>query len=132
MLRMYAKHCTSCGAIEYVNLFPTYYDLVRGRIEELIADHRLAVFGCGNIWKMFYSAGEVFHNQNYEIVDETPFLQKEGWNGHNVYSPAVLEEHGIDTLLVMLRISKKEIEEKIREKYKIKQINIVMCYDLLS
>jgi radical SAM superfamily enzyme YgiQ (UPF0313 family) len=131
LLRMYTKHCTKCGAIEYINLFPTYYDLIRKKIEMLISEHNMAIFGCGNIWKMFYAVGEEFHNSNYDIVDETPFLQLDGWNGHKVYSPAILKEHKNDVLLVMARVSRKEILEKMKQ-YGIDNIEIYMCYDLLE
>lgn len=129
LLRMYTKHCPECDAIEYINLFPAYYDMVSATMKKLIKKRRLAVFGCGNLWKMFYSAGDVFRNGNYEIVDETPYLQANGWNGHDVYSPAVLKEHGIDTLLVMLRVSHKEMLEKM-EHYGMNDIDIIMCYEL--
>jgi hypothetical protein len=46
-----------------------------------------------------------------------------------VYSPAVLKEHGIDTLLVMLRVSHKEMLEKM-EHYGLNDIDIIMCYEL--
>lgn len=131
MLRMYTKHCRKCGAVEYINLFPAYYDLIKAKLECIIKNKRVAVFGCGNIWKMFYVAGEEFQNENYIIVDETPFLQKEGWNGRKVYSPDVMKQKNIDTVLVMLRTSKKEIEEKFKEEYQIENMEVIMCYDLL-
>jgi len=132
LLHMYPRHCPGCGAIEYINLFPAYYKLASERLRKLIKEHHLAVFGCGNIWKLFYAAGDIFDHFDYEIIDETPFLQESGWNNHRVYSPDVIEAHGIDVLLVMIRVSKKEVVEKIRGKYGMKKVHIIMCYDLLN
>ena len=132
MLRMYTKNCSNCDAVEYINLFPVYYELIKSKLEYILKNKNVAVFGCGNIWKMFYVAGEEFQNDNYIIMDETPFLQKEGWNGRKVYSPNALKQKNIDTVLVMLRTSKKEIEEKFKEEYQIENLEIIMCYDLLN
>lgn len=131
ILRMYTKHCANCGTLEYLNLFPVYYDQIKEKLERLIKEHKVGIFGCGNVWKMFYSIGEVFQKYDYVIIDETPFLQKEGWNGRRVLSPDVIKREGIDTVIVMLRTSRKEIQEKLEDRYNIKSINIIMCYDLM-
>lgn len=132
ILRMYTKNCSGCDAVEYINLFPAYYELIKPKLEYIIKYKNVAVFGCGNIWKMFYVAGKEFQNDNYVIIDETPFLQRDGWNDRKVYSPEVMKQKNIDTVLVMLRTSKKEIEEKLKEKYQIEDVEIVMCYDLMD
>lgn len=131
VLRMYTEHCMDCGALEYLNLFPVYYDKIILQMEYLIKNKKVAIFGCGNVWKMFYSIGNIFQECEYVIIDETPFLQKEGWNGRKVFPVGVLNTMEIDTMIVMLRTSKKEIQEKLESKYNIKNINIIMCYDLM-
>lgn len=131
VLRMYTEHCKSCGSLEYLNLFPIYYDKIKNKLELLLKEHNVGIFGCGNIWKMFYSIGNIFQQYNYDIIDETPFLQNEGWNGKPVFSPSKISERGIDTIITMLRISKMEIQEKMDNEYNIKNLNIVMCYDLI-
>ena len=131
ILRMYTEHCKSCASLEYLNLFPVYYDRIQSKLELLLKEHKVGIFGCGNIWKMFYAIGNIFEKYDYDIIDETSFLQNEGWNGRPVYSPAVISEKGIDTIIVMARVSKKEIQEKMVNEYHIKDLNIVMCYDLM-
>ena len=130
ILRMHTEHCKACGSLEYLNLFPSYYDRIYGELERMLQEHKVGVFGCGNIWKMFFQAGNIFQKYEYCIFDETPFLQNEGWNGRKIYSPDAITEKGIDIMLVMLRTSKKEIQEKLEEKYHISDIDILMCYDL--
>ena len=132
VLRMYTEHCSNCGALEYLNLFPIYYDKIQKRLELLFQEHKVGIFGCGNVWKMFYSIGDIFQTYDYDIIDETPFLQNDGWNGRTVYSPSVITKRGIDTIIVMLRTSKKEIQEKMEGEYNIKNLNIIMCYDLME
>lgn len=132
ILRMYTKHCGNCGSLEYLNLFPIYFDKIQNYLELLLKEHKVGIFGCGNVWKMFYSVGGgIFQKYDYDIIDETPFLQNEGWNGRAVYSPAAISEREIDTIIVMLRTSKKEIQEKIESEYNINNLNIIMCYDLM-
>ena len=131
IIRMYTEHCKSCESLEYLNLFPIYYDRIQNKLELLLKEHKVGIFGCGNIWKMFYSIGNIFQKYDYDIIDETPFLQNEGWNGRPVYSPAEISEKGIDTIIVMSRVSKKEIQEKMAGEYHIENLNIVMCYDLM-
>lgn len=72
-----------------------------------------------------------FKKYDYAIIDETPFLQRQGWNGSKVYSPAILSNGEIDTVIVMLRTSKKEIQEKLEGECHIENVNIIMCYDLI-
>ena len=74
---------------------------------------------------MFYSVGDIFKTAQYDIFDETPFLQNEGWNGRKVYSPEMIAENGI-------RTSKKEIQEKMMNEYHIQKLDIIMCYDMIS
>ena len=54
ILRMYIEHCEGCGAVEYINLFPVYYDMVKDKLEYLLKEHKVGIFGCGNVWKMFF------------------------------------------------------------------------------
>lgn len=131
VLRIYTRHCDSCGGLEYLNLFPAYYDRIQEKLERIFREHKVGIFGCGNIWKMFFSVGDIFERSSFDIFDETPYLQKEGWNGRKVYSPDVISERGIDTVIVMIRVSKKEIQEKFEDKYNLKNLNIIMCYDLM-
>lgn len=131
MLRMYTEHCPSCGTLEYLNLFPVYYDKIREKLEMIFREHKVGILGCGNIWKMFYSVGDIFKDAKYDIFDETPFLQNEGWNGRKVYSPDMIVEYDIDTLIVMIRTSKKEIQEKLTNEYHIEKLDIIMCYDMM-
>ncbi len=132
ILRMYTEHCPDCGTLEYLNLFPVYYDKVKDKLEEIFREQKVGIFGCGNIWKMFYSVGDIFKTAQYDIFDETPFLQNEGWNGRKVYSPEMIAENGINTLIVMIRTSKKEIQEKMMNEYHIQKLDIIMCYDMIS
>ena len=131
ILRMYTEHCPICGTLEYLNLFPVYYDKIRKKLELIFREHKVGIFGCGNIWKMFYSVGDIFKEAKYDIIDETPFLQNEGWNGRKVYSPDMIAENRIDTLIVMIRTSRKEIQEKLMREYHIEKLDIIMCYDMM-
>ena len=131
ILRLYTVNCQECGALEYLNLFPTYFEKIKNNLSKLLRENNVAIFGCGNIWKMFYNADNMFKNYDYTILDETTYLQNEGWNGKNVYSPSIVEQTDIDTIIVMLRTSKLEILEKFEKQYNIHNINIIMCYDLL-
>ena len=76
--------------------------------------------------------GDIFKGHNYVLADETPFLQKEGWNGRQVYSPARLGELGVEMLICMIRISRLEVEEKMYGKYHLPAMEIKMCYELLE
>lgn len=131
MLRMYTQCCGNCGGIEYINLFPTYYDAIKEKLNEMIENKKVAIFGCGNIWKMFYIAGEVFQNREYLLLDETPYLQKNGWNERRVYSPTYIRDNKVDIVIGMLRISLKEMREKFEKQYQIKGIEFQMIYDML-
>lgn len=130
-LRMYTKHCDECGTLEYLNLFPIYYSKIKNKIESLLKTKRVGIFGCGNIWKMFYSVGEVFQNNKYTIIDETPYLQSNGWNNKEVISPRLIIDRKIDVILIMIRSSEKEIREKLKNEYELVNLEIIMCYDLL-
>lgn len=130
ILRMYTQHCGECGSLEYLNLFPIYYDYIYERIKIMLEKQRVGIFGCGNLWKMFFSVGDVFQKDNYVIIDETPFLQMNGWNGRKVYSPEIIKEKNINAIIVMTRTSKKEIQEKLDSSYHISNLDIIMCYDL--
>lgn len=131
MLRMYTQQCGFCGGMEYLNLFPTYYDAIKEKLSVLMKNKRVAVFGCGNIWKMFYMAGNVFQNGEYVLLDETPYLQKNGWNERQVYSPAYIRDHKIDVVIGMMRVSLREMQEKFEKQYLIKGIEYQMIYDML-
>ena len=131
MLRMYTQHCEACGGMEYLNLFPSYYDAIKEKLNTWIKNRKVAIFGCGNIWKMFYMAGEIFQNGEYLILDETPYLQKNGWNGRKVYPPAYIREHKVDIVIGMIRISLKEMQEKFEKQYQIKDAEYHMIYDML-
>lgn len=131
MLRMYTQHCEFCGGIEYINLLPTYYDAIKEKLNLLIENKKVAIFGCGNIWKMFYMASDIFQNGKYLLLDETPYLQKNGWNERRVYSPAYIRDNKVDIVLGMIRISLKEMQEKFEKQYQIKGIEYQMIYDML-
>lgn len=131
MLRMYTQHCEFCGGMEYLNLFPTYYDAIKEKLNALMENRKVAIFGCGNIWKLFYSAGDVFQNGEYLLLDETPYLQKYGWNQRSVYSPLHIRDNKVDIVIGMIRISLKEMKEKFEKQYQIKGIEYQMIYDML-
>lgn len=131
MLRMYTQQCGFCGGMEYLNLFPAYYDAIKERLNALIRNKKVAIFGCGNIWKMFYMAGDVFKSGEYLLLDETPYLQKNGWNNKMVYSPSYIRDNRIDVVIGMMRISLKEMREKFEKQYLIKDIEYIMIYDML-
>lgn len=130
ILRMYTERCTACGGIEYINLFPAYFNLIKDKLSYLISNYKVAVFGCGNVWKMFYAAGDVFSEGGYFLLDETPYLQKHGWNGNCVYAPSYIREHKVDIVIGMLRISEKEMREKFEKQYGIKNVCYKMIYDI--
>lgn len=44
----------------------------------------------------------------------------------------MIAENGINTLIVMIRTSKKEIQEKMMNEYHIQKLDIIMCYDMIS
>ena len=131
MLRMYPKRCVHCGGMEYLNLLPSYYGAIKEKLNTLIENKRVAVFGCGSIWRIFYMAGDIFQNGEYLILDETPYLQKKGWNGRKVYSPAYIRENKVDVVIGMLRVSLKEMREKLEKEYQIKDVEYYMIYDML-
>lgn len=131
MLRMYTQHCESCGGIEYLNIFPVYYDLIKEKLKMLMKNKKVAIFGCGNIWKMFYMASDIFQNEEYLILDETPYLQKNGWNKKKVYSPAYIHDNKVDIVIGMVRISLKEMQEKFEKQYQIRDVEYQMIYDML-
>lgn len=131
MLRMYTQHCEACGGMEYINLLPSYYSAIKEKLNKLMKNKKVAIFGCGNIWKVFYMMGEVFQNGEYVILDETPYLQKNGWNGRSVYSPAYIQDHKVDVVIGMMRISLKEMKEKFEKQYQIKGLEFHMIYDIL-
>lgn len=131
MLRMYPKRCGYCGGMEYLNLLPSYYDAIKEKLSMLIEDRKVAVFGCGSIWRMFYMVGDIFQKGEYLIIDETPYLQMNGWNGRNVYSPAYIRENKVDVVIGMMRISLKEMQEKLENEYQIKDVEYRMIYDML-
>lgn len=76
-------------------------------------------------------AGDIFQNGEYLILDETPYLQKKGWNGRKVYSPAYIRENKVDVVIGMLRVSLKEMREKLEKEYQIKDVEYYMIYDML-
>ena len=43
----------------------------------------------------------------------------------------MIVEYDIDTLIVMIRTSKKEIQEKLTNEYHIEKLDIIMCYDMM-
>lgn len=131
MLRMYTQHCESCGGIEYLNIFPVYYDIIKEKLKMLMKNKKVAIFGCGNIWKMFYMASDIFQNEEYLILDETPYLQKNGWNKKKVYSPAYIHDNKVDIVIGMVRISLKEMQEKFEKQYQIRDVEYQMIYDML-
>lgn len=131
MMRMYPKRCRHCGGMEYLNLLPSYYNAIKEKLSMLIEDRKVAVFGCGSIWRMFYMAGDIFQKGEYLIIDETPYLQMKGWNGRKVYSPAYIRENKVDVVIGMIRISLKEMQEKLENEYQIKDVEYRMIYDML-
>ena len=43
----------------------------------------------------------------------------------------MIAENRIDTLIVMIRTSRKEIQEKLMREYHIEKLDIIMCYDMM-
>ena len=104
--------------------------MTREVVKKLLKGNNVGIFGCGNVWRLFYASGDAFAGDDYTLIDETPFLQRNGWNGRKVYSPTVIKERKIDTIISMIRSSKKEISEKLLMVYNIDGVNIIPCYDL--
>ena len=75
--------------------------------------------------------GDIFQKGEYLIIDETPYLQMKGWNGRKVYSPAYIRENKVDVVIGMIRISLKEMQEKLENEYQIKDVEYRMIYDML-
>jgi len=132
VMRIYRVHCHKCDALEYLNILPFYYEAIGEAVRKKLDEKKVAIFGCGNIWKTFYEMGDIFKGNNYVLADETPFLQQEGWNGRQVYSPARLGDLGVEMIICMIRISRLEVEEKMYGKYHLPPMEIRMCYELLG
>lgn len=49
-----------------------------------------------------------------------------------VYSPRQIEKFNVDVVIGMLRVSREELEEKIHIDYGYKNVDILMCYELLT
>lgn len=131
-MRMFTAHCKKCNALEYLNLLPFYYEKIQEHLQDVLKNHTVAIFGCGSVWKTFFEMSDIFSGDNYFLTDETPYLQKEGWNGRRVYSPGELKKLNVDYVIGMIRISRLETEEKLYGKYKLPKMTVRMCYELIE
>lgn len=72
---MYTKHCGKCGSLEYLNLFPGYYDKVQKNIESFFVSIRPQFLAVGTYIKCFIPQMKYFGYAHMTLLMKLHFCK---------------------------------------------------------
>lgn len=93
------KHtCDKCSQFHNV----TVYSLFKDKIDDQIKKRNkfVAIWGLGYYFKRFFKVSTCQYGDKFYLIDRNKNKQKEGLFGKKVYSPEIIKEMNIDTVLI--------------------------------
>ncbi len=111
--------CEKCG--EKYDLFPNYifFSQHENEITEILRKKGTAIWGVGETTQALYNCNSYFRNENILIYDSNIYKQENGFYGKKVYSPEMIQEHDVKTIICSVgNVNYLEIKRYIQDNLK--------------
>jgi len=94
--------CRKCSLRSNINLFNIFGDIIKNALKEVLRDRKVILWGIGNVGRKFAMYCEPVLNDNFHLIDKTPFIQGKNFGGKTVVAP---ESIGFDAAYVLIGAS---------------------------